>query len=173
MAPHPDFLLQFLETTQDTLDPLSSPGGLAAWLAARGLAGESADPASDGDVRLARRLRAALRAVVSGQGAADPRTAAAFADVLAAAPLSLSPGGEGLTLAPSADGGAAAGLARVAVLAYRAQLDGRLDRYKACQKCGWVFFDASKNRSRRWCDMALCGSQAKAQAYRDRLKSRQ
>ena len=28
--------------------------------------------------------------------------------------------------------------------------------------CGWVFLDQTKNQSRRWCDMADCGSRAKA-----------
>lgn len=27
--------------------------------------------------------------------------------------------------------------------------------------CGWLFFDASKNGTRRWCSMAGCGSRAK------------
>ena len=39
---------------------------------------------------------------------------------------------------------------------------GQLDRVKACPLdeggCGWLFRDASKNKSRRWCDMGECGS---------------
>ncbi|MDQ3699203.1 MAG: CGNR zinc finger domain-containing protein [Gemmatimonadota bacterium] len=41
----------------------------------------------------------------------------------------------------------------------------RLARVKACPSCGWFFLDASKNRSRRWCSMATCGSSAKARRY--------
>jgi predicted RNA-binding Zn ribbon-like protein len=40
---------------------------------------------------------------------------------------------------------------------------GDLARLKRCQneKCGWVFFDTTKNRSRRWCEMEICGNRAK------------
>lgn len=42
---------------------------------------------------------------------------------------------------------------------------GALERLKECPAeeggCGWLFFDESKNRSRRWCSMADCGSKAK------------
>ncbi len=40
-----------------------------------------------------------------------------------------------------------------------------LERVKECPAeeggCGWLFFDESKNRSRRWCSMADCGSKVK------------
>ena len=38
-----------------------------------------------------------------------------------------------------------------------------LSRIKQCQgeKCGWLFFDATKNKSRRWCEMEVCGNRAK------------
>jgi predicted RNA-binding Zn ribbon-like protein len=40
-----------------------------------------------------------------------------------------------------------------------------LGRVRECagEKCDWLFLDASRNRSRRWCDMAACGNRAKAQ----------
>jgi predicted RNA-binding Zn ribbon-like protein len=43
-------------------------------------------------------------------------------------------------------------------------------RIKTCpgENCGWKFLDRSKNRSRRWCDMAVCGNIAKAREYRAR-----
>jgi predicted RNA-binding Zn ribbon-like protein len=43
-------------------------------------------------------------------------------------------------------------------------------RIKTCpaRDCGWKFVDQSKNRSRRWCDMAVCGNLAKARQYRTR-----
>lgn len=42
---------------------------------------------------------------------------------------------------------------------------GPLDRVGECPSCGWVFLDISKNRRRRWCSMATCGSREKAQRY--------
>lgn len=47
---------------------------------------------------------------------------------------------------------------------------GELDRVKVCDAhdCGWFFVDVSRNRSRRWCDMAGCGNRDKARRYRAR-----
>ena len=43
-------------------------------------------------------------------------------------------------------------------------------RLKACrwESCAWAFTDDSRNRSRAWCSMAVCGNRAKARAYRSR-----
>jgi predicted RNA-binding Zn ribbon-like protein len=38
--------------------------------------------------------------------------------------------------------------------------------------CGWLFFDASKNRSRRWCAMEDCGNRAKARRHYRRSRAR-
>jgi predicted RNA-binding Zn ribbon-like protein len=44
-----------------------------------------------------------------------------------------------------------------------------LSRLKVCQNkdCLWVFMDASRNRSRRWCE-DTCGNLMKVRRYRDR-----
>ncbi|MDO6963701.1 CGNR zinc finger domain-containing protein [Rhizobium alvei] len=44
------------------------------------------------------------------------------------------------------------------------------DRMKICGNCGWLFIDRSKNRSRTWCDMAVCGNRAKARLHYQRKK---
>ncbi len=46
-----------------------------------------------------------------------------------------------------------------------------LSRLKICQNkdCLWVFMDASRNRSRRWCE-DTCGNLMKVRRYRDRHK---
>lgn len=44
-------------------------------------------------------------------------------------------------------------------------------RMKICPNCEWLFIDRSKNRSRTWCDMAVCGNRAKARLhYRKKSK---
>ena len=40
----------------------------------------------------------------------------------------------------------------------------------AADNCAWLFIDTSKNRSRRWCDMAVCGNRAKARRHYARAK---
>lgn len=45
-------------------------------------------------------------------------------------------------------------------------------RLCANEECGWLFIDESKNGSRRWCSMALCGSRLKMRNYYRRKQSR-
>jgi predicted RNA-binding Zn ribbon-like protein len=42
---------------------------------------------------------------------------------------------------------------------------GDLDRLKLCAGCYWVFLDASRNHSRRWCTMEVCGTDEKKRRY--------
>lgn len=49
--------------------------------------------------------------------------------------------------------------------------NGPLERIRECPPpdgCGWLFLDASKNRSRHWCSMKTCGNAAKARRFRQR-----
>lgn len=50
---------------------------------------------------------------------------------------------------------------------------GRLDRVRVCdsETCQWLFLDESRNRSRRWCDMATCGNRAKARRHYERARA--
>lgn len=43
----------------------------------------------------------------------------------------------------------------------------QLRRVSRCadDKCGWLFLDTSRNRSRRWCDMKDCGNRAKVRRH--------
>ena len=46
----------------------------------------------------------------------------------------------------------------------------RVERVRECasETCSWLFLDASRNRRRKWCDMASCGNRAKARRYYER-----
>ena len=48
------------------------------------------------------------------------------------------------------------------------------ERIRECpgEHCGWLFLDLTKNGSRRWCEMEVCGSRAKMQRYRERRRGR-
>jgi predicted RNA-binding Zn ribbon-like protein len=49
---------------------------------------------------------------------------------------------------------------------------GPLERVKHCPPgCGFLFFDASKNRTRRWCSMEECGGQTKARRQTARRRA--
>ncbi|CDX61511.1 conserved hypothetical protein [Mesorhizobium plurifarium] len=38
-------------------------------------------------------------------------------------------------------------------------------RLRICPNCSWLFVDRSRNASRLWCDMAVCGNRQKANRY--------
>lgn len=51
---------------------------------------------------------------------------------------------------------------------------GEMSRVKACasDSCEWVFMDESRNRSRQWCQMEVCGNRAKARRHYARSRER-
>lgn len=61
-------------------------------------------------------------------------------------------------------------LARIALAAGDLLLHGDPARIKTCAgaECGYLYMDLSRNRSRRWCDMAECGNRAKVRRFRAR-----
>ena len=48
--------------------------------------------------------------------------------------------------------------------------DLKLVRKCSVETCRWLFVDRSKNHSRRWCDMKICGNRTKARKYYSRTK---
>ncbi|MRG56431.1 hypothetical protein GF108_12685 [Phyllobacterium sp. SYP-B3895] len=69
---------------------------------------------------------------------------------------------------PSRDGGQISLAAASFLSGVRLFEPLRLERIKVCPNCHWLYFDESRNRSRRWCDMNVCGNRAKARRYYDR-----
>lgn len=47
---------------------------------------------------------------------------------------------------------------------------GRL-RECAADNCAWLFLDRSRNGSRRWCDMTVCGNRSKARRFYARVRA--
>lgn len=47
---------------------------------------------------------------------------------------------------------------------------GKRERIRECASpiCTWLFIDTSKNHTRRWCDMRVCGNRAKVRSFRMR-----
>jgi predicted RNA-binding Zn ribbon-like protein len=146
----------------------ATPEELGAWLAEHGLA-EAGASWSAADAERAAELREGLRALLlANNGVAPDPAAVARVDVVAReSPLAVSVDPAGLEPLGS---GIAVPLARVLAIVARAQADGSWSRLKACQAedCHWAFYDSSRNRSRTWCSMSVCGNRAKARAYRAR-----
>jgi predicted RNA-binding Zn ribbon-like protein len=64
-------------------------------------------------------------------------------------------------------------LGRLFAAIARAQTDGTWERLKVCpaSTCLWAFYDGSRNHSRTWCSMSVCGNRAKARTYRRRARA--
>jgi predicted RNA-binding Zn ribbon-like protein len=157
-------------------DELGSPARFGAWLAVHRWA-IGASTVSEDQVVLARDLREALRAHLSAHGDAGPtdparRNALVRLDALAFdIPLRARMAADGAWLAPAADGvlGVLGELLAAVVLADH---DGSLRRLKICRSdaCRLAFYDWSKNASRCWCSMQICGNRSKTKAYRGRRR---
>jgi predicted RNA-binding Zn ribbon-like protein len=63
----------------------------------------------------------------------------------------------------------------VALSAADVLTSGRLQLVRECalETCGWLFLDTSRNQTRRWCDMRVCGNRAKARRFYERARSEQ
>jgi predicted RNA-binding Zn ribbon-like protein len=57
-----------------------------------------------------------------------------------------------------------------ALSALRLTHEDERKRLKICPNCEWLFLDRSKNRSRTWCDMAVCGNRMKARLHYRKAK---
>jgi predicted RNA-binding Zn ribbon-like protein len=145
-----------IEDDEDQLD--------SAWLERSGLA---TGAVSDTDVECARQLREAMRDLLDHH---VPGPTERLNRIAAEAPLTVSFDEHGHARLQPAGAGFAAIAARVLAIVERAQADGTWERLKACAAgtCRWAFYDQSRNRSRQWCDMAVCGNRAKARSYRKR-----
>jgi predicted RNA-binding Zn ribbon-like protein len=60
--------------------------------------------------------------------------------------------------------------AAVALSALSLLHSSSVERIRICANCRWLFLDESRNRSRIWCDMAVCGNRRKAHRYYHRRK---
>lgn len=146
-----ELVVDFMNTVdhQANTDVLDDADAWRTWLSARGL--------GEGTTEV-RGVRTALRAAVG-----DPE-AATSASV--SVTVELPAGGVPRLVAPDVVGAVLAAATRLAVL-------DRWARVKICpaDDCRWAFYDRSRNHSRTWCSMQVCGNREKARAWRERARS--
>lgn len=151
-----DLIVRFLNTldVEAGTDAMATLVGWGSWLSDQGLDGCFGRQDPDALER-ARELRADLRALAG----AGQHSQGRLVDIQVA----LTADGRVELSAPTAVGFMAAAAAKVA-------LERRIDRVKICpaDDCRWAFYDTSRNRSRQWCSMDVCGNRAKARAHRQR-----
>ena len=177
-APPPLDLVQDFVNTEIpvwAVDDIATPDALAGWLRFRDLLPDGALVDAGSFVR-ARALRHVLRALASrnAHGAtSDDGLRVEFATLASELPLrfELSERG-GLRLTP-AERGVNGALAEIMSRVFEAQTSGEWRRLKSCPgpHCGWLFYDASRNASSRWCSMSICGNRTKTAAYRRRRRT--
>ncbi|WP_163870206.1 CGNR zinc finger domain-containing protein [Myxococcus eversor] len=163
-------LLDFVNTldVEKLVDAVPTSDALATWSRARGLLspGETFSPEA---FKAAIEAREALRAVLlSHTGEPLPPAELRTLDRVAAlSPLTLGFSPDSVRLRPAGTGGwkVLGGLFAAIV---STQQDGHWPRLKVCAAgaCQEAFFDTSKNRSGRWCSMAVCGNRTKLQRFR-------
>lgn len=151
-------------------DALSSPQELASWLDEHHLGSGVAD-VDAADLELALDARLGLRALIAANHHEAPdRDALGRLDrVVDEARLAPRFAPREARLEPGVSGVAGA-LGRLLAIVATAMADGNFDRLKLCldDGCAWAFYDQSRNRSGRWCSMAVCGNRSKARTYRSR-----
>lgn len=146
-----------------------SAHAVSGWFGDRGVpVGTFGDP----DLRLLTEVREGLRSLLLENAGheGDPAALARLDEALASVPLRLRIDG-GLRWSPVEDRPAAHAIAAVVDAVERARVDGSWSRLKACARdtCQWAFYDASRNRSGRWCSMAGCGNYVKMRRRASRL----
>jgi predicted RNA-binding Zn ribbon-like protein len=161
---------------EEGTDSLSGPDGLRDWLAGQGLM-EGDAPVHADDVGLAHEVREALRTLLlcNNEGCEPERQVVlALNDAAALAQLSVRFHEDGSAHLEPTVPGVPGALGRLLAIVYGSRREGSWERLKVCRSdtCRWAFFDESKNHSRHWCSMAVCGSQSKARAYRRRQAQR-
>jgi predicted RNA-binding Zn ribbon-like protein len=156
------------------IDAIATPDELAMWFSEQGLVDDLVEP-SDEELADAVAVREAIRDLLLTHNGVEADSEAA-SKTLEEAGRKAHLGvrfEDGRPLLAPEDDGARGALGRiVATVAELAPTD-EWKRLKTCrdETCRVVFYDKSRNRSRAWCSMEVCGNREKARSFRQRHTS--
>ncbi len=173
MAPprHVELLVAFTNSVDqdEGTDDLTTPDELSHWIRDHGLVSQLIR-STPSDLDLALRLRDALHAAMVGNHDGSSRLAE-LAAVGLELPLVIDEVDGRPGLRPRWDGVRWA-LTGLVVAVNEAVADDTWRRLKICSsdECAWAFFDATKNRSRTYCEWG-CGNKIKSRNYRARQRA--
>jgi predicted RNA-binding Zn ribbon-like protein len=166
-----------LQSLEDLLLWAARAGAIAPGSARVETETKGSDGARDAEeLGAARAFREAIYAVFSGIASRRPPEPAALAALndalaprLSSTRIGVGSAGATRRFAGPADGSEQV-LWSLAWSAHDLLLSRELERVRECSdgECHWLFVDRSRNRSRRWCDMANCGNLAKVRRFRQR-----
>jgi predicted RNA-binding Zn ribbon-like protein len=166
-APGPLALVEaFLRTRHEIKDAAD----LNRWCAAQGLPGGMSPRTCDRVLRSREALRSLMLA--NNGGPPDPEAVDTLNAEIAACGLRprIAPDGSHLSWPAAGTSSGDRLLAPLLSAVIAAMTDGTWARMKACaaDDCHYAFYDHTRNRSGRWCDVAGCGANARMRAYRRR-----
>lgn len=167
-----ELLVEFVNTwdIEEGSDAIDSPKRLIAWVEER--TGEYL-PGLDEDgharaLALRESLRALLRANNGAEAGAEELEPLRAAVERSRYRTALTDEGQ-LSIEP-ARSDLSGFEARLLLALERVQSHGAWPRLKACtdERCQWAFYDTTRNGSRTWCSMDVCGNRAKTRRYRSK-----
>jgi predicted RNA-binding Zn ribbon-like protein len=156
------------------IDRISSPDELAMWFSEQGLVDDLVEP--DGREHAdALAVREAIRQLLLANNgiAADAEAASKTLETAGRkAGLGVRFESGRPVLAPEGDGASAA-IGRIVATVAELATTEEWKRLKGCrdENCRVAFYDKSRNRSRAWCSMEVCGNREKARSFRARHHS--
>lgn len=174
----PDQLLkvqQFVNSidVESGREEIATPTALRGWLLEHSLCSDDLQT-TESDVAASTEVREALRAVLlaNNRHRSAPPSSLEVLDRAAARArfvIRFGAGPIGATLEPTAPGVDGA-IGRLLAICQEAMARGTWTRLRACRagNCQWAFYDHSKNQSKQWCQMSVCGNRVKARSYRQR-----
>jgi predicted RNA-binding Zn ribbon-like protein len=153
------------------IDRISTPDELAGWLSEQGLVDDLVEP-SRREHADALAVREAIRELLLANNGVAADAAAASKTLEAAgqrAKLGVHFENGRPTLVPEGDGADAA-IGRIVAMVAELAPTEEWKRLKGCrdEHCRVAFYDKSRNRSRAWCSMEVCGNREKARSFRQR-----
>jgi predicted RNA-binding Zn ribbon-like protein len=157
--------LALVEAFLRTRNEIADRGDLDRWCEEHHLPGEVTPRTYERALRLREALRTLM--LVNNGGPPDAAAVALVNEEIAASGLRPEVAPDAASLHwPARDDLLGAVLGGV----IGSMTDGTWPRMKACaaDDCHYAFYDHTRNRSGRWCDVAGCGANARMRAYRRR-----
>jgi predicted RNA-binding Zn ribbon-like protein len=153
------------------IDTIATPDELAVWLSEQGLVDDLVEP-TEQEVEDARAVREAIRELLLANNGVESDPGAA-SQTLEEAGRKARLGvrfKEGRPVLAPEDDGARGAIGRIVATVAELAPSDEWKRLKGCrdEHCRVAFYDKSRNRSRAWCSMEVCGNRDKQRGYRER-----
>jgi predicted RNA-binding Zn ribbon-like protein len=170
-----DLVRDFVNTLdfETGMDRIATPDELGMWLSEQGLVDDLVEP-TEQEHADALEVREAIRQLLLANNAVAVDAAAA-SKTLEEAGRRAHLGvrfENGLPVLSPEDEGVRGAVGRIVAMVAELAPSDQWKRLKTCrdENCRVVFYDKSRNRSRAWCSMEVCGNREKARSFRARHK---